>query len=94
MRSKGLDFDTVRNTLVHFEHLFGHYKRSKYLAEHEVLRAGATGLPVVLVHPTFPVGERDTALRLPGPAGQVGDSISEVTPVDTHDGETVIEGVY
>src|SRR6266513_1031449 len=48
-------------SLVHFEHLFGHYKRSKYLAEHEVLRAGATGLPVVLVHPTFPVGEGDAA---------------------------------
>ena len=55
------------DTLVHFEHLFGHYKRSKYLAEHEVLRAGARGLPVVLVHPTFPVGERDTA---PTPTGR------------------------
>ncbi|MCU1467316.1 MAG: dfrA [Actinomycetia bacterium] len=55
------------DTLVHFEHLFGHYKRSKYLAEHEVLRAGATGVPVVLVHPTFPVGERDTA---PTPTGR------------------------
>lgn len=55
------------DTLVHFEHLFGHYKRSKYLAEHEVLRAGAAGLPVVLVHPTFPVGERDTA---PTPTGR------------------------
>jgi dihydroflavonol-4-reductase len=54
-------------SLVHFEHLFGHYKRSKYLAEHEVLRAGATGMPVVLVHPTFPVGERDTA---PTPTGR------------------------
>jgi dihydroflavonol-4-reductase len=52
---------------VHFEHLFGHYKRSKYLAEHEVLRAGASGLPVVLVHPTFPVGEGDTA---PTPTGR------------------------
>ncbi len=52
---------------MHFEHLFGHYKRSKYLAEHEVLRAGAAGLPVVLVHPTFPVGERDTA---PTPTGR------------------------
>jgi len=31
------------------------------------LRAGATGLPVVLVHPTFPVGERDTA---PTPTGR------------------------
>jgi hypothetical protein len=38
--------------------------------------------------------ERDTALRLAGPVGQVGDSISEVTPVKTHDGEAVIEGVY
>ena len=54
-------------SLVHFEHLFGHYKRSKYLAEHEVLRAGAAGLPVVLVHPTFPVGEGDTA---PTPTGR------------------------
>ena len=50
-----------------FEHLFGHYKRSKYLAEHEVLRAGARGLPVVLVHPTFPVGEGDSA---PTPTGR------------------------
>jgi len=54
-------------SLVHFEHLFGHYKRSKYLAEHEVLRAGAGGLPVVLVHPTFPVGEGDSA---PTPTGR------------------------
>ena len=57
----------TEDSLVHFEHLFGHYKRSKYLAEHEVLRAGATGFPVVLVHPTFPVGERDTA---PTPTGR------------------------
>jgi len=55
------------NSLVHFEHLFGHYKRSKYLAEHEVLRAGAAGLDVVLVHPTFPVGEGDAA---PTPTGR------------------------
>ncbi len=54
-------------TLVHFEHLFGHYKRSKYQAEHEVLRAGAAGLDVVLVHPTFPVGEGDAA---PTPTGR------------------------
>ena len=38
--------------------------------------------------------ERDTAIRLPGPAGQVGDSVSEVSPVATFGGETVIEGVY
>jgi dihydroflavonol-4-reductase len=49
------------------EHLFGSYKRSKYVAEHEVLRAGAEGLPVVLVQPTLPVGPRD---RAPTPTGR------------------------
>jgi hypothetical protein len=38
--------------------------------------------------------ERDTAIRLPGRPGQVGDSLSVVTPVESHDGEAVIEGVY
>ena len=37
-------------------HLYGSYKRSKYVAEHEVLRAIAEGLPASLVLPTFPVG--------------------------------------
>jgi dihydroflavonol-4-reductase len=49
-------------------HLFGHYKRSKYVAEHEVLRAAAQGAPVVLVLPTFPLGPRD---RRPTPTGKV-----------------------
>ena len=38
--------------------------------------------------------ERDTAIRLPGPAGQPGDSLSEVAPVATFGGRPVIEGVY
>lgn len=38
--------------------------------------------------------ERDTAIRLPGPEGQVGDSVSEVAPVAVFGGEPVIEGVY
>lgn len=38
--------------------------------------------------------ERDTAIRLPGPDGRVGDSVSEVAPVAVFGGETVIEGVY
>lgn len=38
--------------------------------------------------------ERDSAVRLPGPDGQIGDSITEVAPVATFGGETVIEGVY
>jgi hypothetical protein len=38
--------------------------------------------------------ERDTAIRMPGPDGQVGDSVSEVAPVAVFGGEPVIEGVY
>ncbi|MGO9929397.1 MAG: AMP-binding protein [Mycobacterium sp.] len=38
--------------------------------------------------------ERDLAIRLPGPAGQSSDSVSEVRPVTTFEGEAVIEGVY
>lgn len=49
-------------------HLHGNYKRSKYVAEHEVLRAAAQGAPVVLVLPTFPLGPRD---RRPTPTGKV-----------------------
>ncbi|MGD0943833.1 MAG: hopanoid-associated sugar epimerase [Acidimicrobiales bacterium] len=48
-------------------HLFGLYKQSKYVAEHEVLRAGAEGLPVVLVQPTLPLGPGD---RAPTPTGK------------------------
>jgi dihydroflavonol-4-reductase len=49
-------------------HLYGSYKRSKYVAEHEVLRAGAEGLPVSLVLPTFPLGPGD---RAPTPTGRL-----------------------
>jgi hypothetical protein len=38
--------------------------------------------------------ERDTAMRVPGPEGQVGDSLTEVAPVARFEGEPVIEGVY
>jgi phenylacetate-coenzyme A ligase PaaK-like adenylate-forming protein len=38
--------------------------------------------------------ERDMAVRMLGPATQVGDSVSAVRPVTVFDGETVIEGVY
>lgn len=48
--------------------LHGHYKLSKYAAEHEVLRAGAEGLDVTLVLPTFPLGPGD---RAPTPTGKV-----------------------
>jgi dihydroflavonol-4-reductase len=49
-------------------HLFGLYKRTKYVAEHEVLRAAAQGAPVSLVLPTFPIGPRDIR---PTPTGKL-----------------------
>jgi len=38
--------------------------------------------------------ERDTAVRISPPAGQVGDSVADVRPVDRFDDKPVIEGVY
>jgi phenylacetate-coenzyme A ligase PaaK-like adenylate-forming protein len=38
--------------------------------------------------------ERDLAVRMPGPAGELSDSVSAVRPVSTFEGEAVIEGVY
>jgi phenylacetate-coenzyme A ligase PaaK-like adenylate-forming protein len=38
--------------------------------------------------------ERDMATRIQPPAGQVGDSVADVTPVQRFDDEPVIEGVY
>ncbi|HEX4704661.1 MAG TPA: AMP-binding protein [Pseudonocardiaceae bacterium] len=38
--------------------------------------------------------ERDYATRIEPPAGQVGDSVADVAPVQRFDDETVIEGVY
>lgn len=49
-------------------HLFGHYKRTKFVAEHEVLRAAAEGLDVRLALPTFPLGPGD---RRPTPTGRL-----------------------
>jgi dihydroflavonol-4-reductase len=49
-------------------HLYGNYKRTKYVAEHEVLRLAAQGAPVVLVLPTMPHGPYD---HRPTPSGKV-----------------------
>ena len=49
-------------------HLYGNYKQTKYVAEHEVLRLAAQGAPVVLVLPTMPHGPYDYR---PTPSGKV-----------------------
>jgi dihydroflavonol-4-reductase len=48
--------------------MIGHYKRSKFLAELEAIKAAAVGLPVVIVNPTTPVGSGDWK---PTPTGRI-----------------------
>jgi dihydroflavonol-4-reductase len=48
--------------------MIGHYKRSKFLAEEEARKAAASGLPVVIVNPTTPVGPGDWK---PTPTGRI-----------------------
>jgi dihydroflavonol-4-reductase len=52
---------------VRLEDMTGHYKRSKFLAEQEALKAARAGFPVVIVNPTAPVGAHDVK---PTPTGQ------------------------
>jgi dihydroflavonol-4-reductase len=48
--------------------MIGHYKRSKFMAEQLALEAGRSGLHVVTVNPTTPVGEFDIK---PTPTGRI-----------------------
>src|SRR5205814_991495 len=53
---------------VTFESMIGHYKRSKFMGEQVALQAGKSGVDVVIVNPTTPVGERDVK---PTPTGRI-----------------------
>jgi dihydroflavonol-4-reductase len=48
--------------------MIGHYKRSKFMAEQIALEAGRSGLHVVTVNPTTPIGEQDIK---PTPTGGI-----------------------
>jgi dihydroflavonol-4-reductase len=48
--------------------MIGHYKRSKFMAEQVAIEAGRSGLHVVTVNPTTPVGEQDVK---PTPTGRI-----------------------
>jgi dihydroflavonol-4-reductase len=50
------------------DQMIGHYKRSKFLAEVEAIKAAAAGVPVVIVNPTAPVGPGDWK---PTPTGRI-----------------------
>lgn len=56
------------STPVSLDQMIGHYKKSKYLAERETERFVAQGLPVVIVHPSTPVGPGD---HKPTPTGKI-----------------------
>ena len=48
--------------------MIGHYKRSKFMAEQVAVDATKSGVDVVIVNPTTPVGERDIK---PTPTGRI-----------------------
>jgi dihydroflavonol-4-reductase len=50
------------------EEMVGHYKRSKWIAEQEVLKAAKEGLPAIVAMPTTPVGPWDWK---PTPTGKI-----------------------
>ena len=50
------------------EEMVGHYKRSKWMAEQEVLQAAKAGFPAVIAMPTTPVGPWDWK---PTPTGKI-----------------------
>jgi dihydroflavonol-4-reductase len=56
------------NTPVALDDMIGHYKRSKYLAEQEVIAAARGGQHVIVLNPTTPIGANDIK---PTPTGQI-----------------------
>ena len=48
--------------------MIGHYKRSKFMAEQVAIEAARSGVDVVIVNPTTPIGERDIK---PTPTGRI-----------------------
>ncbi len=55
-------------TQAKLEEMIGHYKRSKWMAEQEALKAAKEGLPVIVAMPTTPVGPWDWK---PTPTGKI-----------------------
>lgn len=59
---------TDEDSPVSLANMIGHYKRSKFLAEEVAVAAGKSGMDVVIVNPTTPVGEQDIK---PTPTGRI-----------------------
>jgi dihydroflavonol-4-reductase len=56
------------NSPVSLDSMIGHYKRSKFMAEEVAIKAGKSGMDVVVVNPSTPVGEQDIK---PTPTGRI-----------------------
>jgi len=58
----------TETTPVTLAEMVGPYKRSKFMAEQEALKAAREGVPVVIVNPSTPIGPRDYK---PTPTGRI-----------------------
>ena len=56
------------DTPVSIKDMVGHYKRSKFLAEQEAMKAAQGGQQVMILNPTTPIGPYDTK---PTPTGRI-----------------------
>jgi dihydroflavonol-4-reductase len=56
------------NSPVSLANMIGPYKRSKFMAEQVAIEAARSGLDVIIVNPTTPIGERDIK---PTPTGRI-----------------------
>jgi dihydroflavonol-4-reductase len=56
------------DTPVSLRDMVGHYKRSKFLAEQEAIKAAQTGQQVMILNPTTPIGPNDAK---PTPTGRI-----------------------
>ena len=59
---------TDEDSPVSLGEMIGHYKRSKFMAEQVAVEAAQSGIDVVIVNPTTPIGERDVK---PTPTGRI-----------------------
>ncbi len=66
MRNDGQPGD--EDTPVRLDDMIGHYKRSKFMAEQVAREFASSGLPVVIVNPTTPIGAGDIK---PTPTGRI-----------------------
>lgn len=66
----GIDNDGLgrEDTPVTLEAMVGPYKRSKFMAEQEAIKAAQAGVPVVIVNPSTPIGPLDYK---PTPTGRI-----------------------